>query len=47
MCQAGEAPLVQDLLDREVLERGSGGLLLIRVGLFAEWLRANSVGGAG
>jgi hypothetical protein len=44
---AGEAPLVQDLLDREVLERGSGGLLLIRVGLFAEWLRANSVGGAG
>ena len=39
-----DAPLVQDLLDREVLERGSGGLLRIRVGLFAEWLRANSVG---
>jgi hypothetical protein len=41
-----DAPLVRDLFAREVLERDAGGRLRIRVGLFAEWLRANSVGNA-
>ena len=36
--------LVRDLFAREVLEQDPGGRLRIRVGLFAEWLRANSVG---
>ena len=40
------APLVRDLYAREVLERDASGRLRIRVGLFAEWLRANSVGNA-
>jgi hypothetical protein len=35
---------VRDLFAREVLERDASGRLSIRVGLFAEWLRANSVG---
>jgi hypothetical protein len=39
-----DAPLVRDLFAREVLERDAAGHLRIRVGLFAEWLRANSVG---
>ena len=39
-----DTPLVRDLFGREVLERAAGGRLRIRVGLFAEWLRANSVG---
>lgn len=39
-----DAPLVRDLFAREVLEREVTGRLRIRVGLFAEWLRANSVG---
>ncbi len=39
-----DAPLVRDLFAREVLERDASGRLSIRVGLFAEWLRANSVG---
>jgi hypothetical protein len=39
-----DAPLVGDLLARDVLERDASGRLRIRVGLFAEWLRANSVG---
>ena len=41
-----DAPLVRDLFAREVLERDASGRLRIRVGLFAEWLRANSVGNA-
>jgi hypothetical protein len=41
-----EAPLVRDLFARDVLERDASGRLRIRVGLFAEWLRANSVGNA-
>ena len=41
-----DAPLVRDLFAREVLERDTAGRLRIRVGLFAEWLRANSVGNA-
>jgi hypothetical protein len=36
--------LVRDLFAREVLEQDAGGRLGIRVGLFAEWLKANSVG---
>jgi hypothetical protein len=43
---AEEAPLVRDLFAREVLERDPAGRLRIRVGLFAEWLRANSLGNA-
>jgi hypothetical protein len=43
---AEHAPLVRDLYAREVLERDASGRLRIRVGLFAEWLRANSVGNA-
>jgi hypothetical protein len=43
---AQEAPLVRDLFAREVLERGQAGRLRIRVGLFAEWLKANSLGNA-
>ena len=43
---AEDAPLVRDLFAREVLERDASGRLRIRVGLFAEWLRANSVGNA-
>ncbi len=39
-----EASLVRDLFAREVLERDASGRLRICVGLFAEWLRANSVG---
>ncbi len=39
-----DASLVRDLFAREVLERDASGRLRIRVGLFAEWLRANSVG---
>lgn len=39
-----DAPLVRDLFARDVLERDASGRLRIRVGLFAEWLRANSVG---
>ena len=42
--RAQDAPLVRDLFAREVLERDASGRLRIRVGLFAEWLRANSVG---
>ena len=42
-----DAPLVRDLFAREVLERDASGRLRLRVGLFAEWLRANSVGNAG
>jgi hypothetical protein len=41
-----DAPLVRDLFERDVLERDASGRLRIRVGLFAEWLRANSVGNA-
>jgi hypothetical protein len=41
-----DAPLVRDLFARDVLERDASGRLRIRVGLFAEWLRANSVGNA-
>jgi hypothetical protein len=41
-----DAPLVHDLFAREVLEGDTSGRLRIRVGLFAEWLRANSVGNA-
>jgi AAA ATPase domain len=41
-----DTPLVRDLYAREVLERDASGRLRIRVGLFAEWLRANSVGNA-
>src|SRR5215472_16000400 len=41
-----DAPLVRDLFAREGLERDASGRLRIRVGLFAEWLRANSVGNA-
>jgi hypothetical protein len=40
----GDAALVQDLFAREVLERDAAARLRIRVGLFGEWLRANSVG---
>jgi hypothetical protein len=40
----GDAAAVRDLFAREVLERDPGGRLRIRVGLFAEWLRTNSVG---
>jgi len=36
--------LVRDLFAREVLEQDASGRLRIRVGLFAEWLKANSVG---
>jgi hypothetical protein len=43
---AEDAELVRDLFAREVLERDASGRLRIRVGLFAEWLRANSVGNA-
>ena len=43
---AEDASLVRDLFAREVLERDASGRLRIRVGLFAEWLRANSVGNA-
>jgi hypothetical protein len=43
---AEDAQLVRDLFAREVLERDASGRLRIRVGLFAEWLRANSVGNA-
>lgn len=39
-----DALLVRDLFAREVLEQDGTGRLRIRVGLFAEWLRANSVG---
>jgi hypothetical protein len=39
-----DALLVRDLVAREVLEQDGGGRLRIRVELFAEWLRANSVG---
>jgi hypothetical protein len=39
-----DAVLVRDLFAREVLEQDTGGRLRIRVGLFAEWLTANSVG---
>lgn len=39
-----DAPLVRDLIEREVLARDNHGLLRIRVSLFAEWLRSNSVG---
>jgi hypothetical protein len=39
-----DTALVRDLFAREVLERDPSGRLSIRVGLFAEWLRANSVG---
>lgn len=39
-----DTALVRDLFGREVLEREASGRLRIRVGLFAEWLRANSVG---
>ena len=42
--EAGDAALVRDLFAREVLERDAAGRLRIRVGLFAEWLRANSMG---
>ncbi|HEY2309377.1 MAG TPA: hypothetical protein VGI05_26165 [Streptosporangiaceae bacterium] len=41
---AGDAAAVRDLFARDVLERDAGGRLRIRVGLFAEWLRTNSVG---
>ena len=41
---AEDAALVRDLFDREVLERDAAARLSIRVGLFAEWLRANSMG---
>jgi hypothetical protein len=41
---ADDTPLVRDLFAREVLERDPSGRLRIRVGLFAEWLRANNVG---
>ena len=41
-----DALLVRDLFAREVLEQDANGRLSIRVGLFAEWLRANSVGNA-
>jgi hypothetical protein len=44
--EAEDAELVRDLFAREVLERDASGRLGIRVGLFAEWLRANSVGNA-
>jgi hypothetical protein len=44
--EAEDAQLVRDLFAREVLERDASGRLRIRVGLFAEWLRANSVGNA-
>ena len=39
-----DAEVVRDLFAREVLDRDASGRLRIRVGLFAEWLRANSVG---
>lgn len=39
-----DASLVRDLISREVLERDAGAHLHIRVGLFAEWLKANVVG---
>ena len=39
-----DAVLVRDLFARDVLEQEAGGRLRIRVGLFAEWLRANSIG---
>ena len=39
-----DAALVRDLFTREVLERDAAARLRIRVGLFAEWLRANSLG---
>jgi hypothetical protein len=39
-----DAPLVHDLIEREVLARDNNGRLRIRVSLFAEWLRSNSVG---
>jgi hypothetical protein len=39
-----DASLVRDLISREVLERDASGQLHIRVGLFAEWLKANVVG---
>jgi hypothetical protein len=41
---ADDAALVRDLFAREVLERDAAARLSIRVGLFAEWLRANSMG---
>jgi AAA domain len=41
---ADDAALVRDLFAREVLERDAAARLSIRVGLFAEWLRANSLG---
>jgi hypothetical protein len=36
--------IAHDLLARDVLQRDTRGRLRIRVGLFAEWLRTNSVG---
>src|SRR5215469_5795167 len=39
-----DALLVRDLFARDVLEQDASGRLRIRVGLFAEWLRANSIG---
>ena len=39
-----DAVLVRDLFAREVLEQDASGRLSIRVRLFAEWLRANSIG---
>jgi hypothetical protein len=42
--EAGDAALVRDLFAREVLERDAAARLRIRVGLFDEWLRANSMG---
>jgi hypothetical protein len=44
--EAEDAEVVRDLFAREVLDRDASGRLRIRVGLFAEWLRANSVGNA-
>jgi hypothetical protein len=44
--EAEDAQVVRDLFAREVLDRDARGRLRIRVGLFAEWLRANSVGNA-
>ena len=41
-----DAPLLRDLFAREVLDQDATGRLRIRVGLFAEWLEANSVGNA-
>ena len=39
-----DALLVRDLFAREVLDQDAAGRLRIRVGLFTEWLRTNSVG---